>query len=610
MSKVTTVFMDKKESTDLYPPTLKGTCFFILIVALTVFVFAKLHKVTSQEITESVSVPGYGNVQGLIKKAFHGPYASFLAIPFAQAPIGPLRFKKPQELSSFSDWSNRTIIAKEFAPSCYNLKKTNGSFIQTYPESEDCLYLNIFVPLSKELKMPLKPLPVMVWIHGGGFIFGSAHRYLPEELVTSQSVIVVTIQYRLAILGFAQTTDPNEIPGNMGLYDQVMALKWIKNNIAHFGGNDNSITLFGESAGSISVGFHLISKQSIGLFNRAILQSGAPLTMMQVGTESVPLWMEKVAIELRCPIKARKLSKAKYATFKEETYKCLRDAPVQKLREIEFNLIFSKKSTGFLPATDHETGFFGDHPMELLKSENDPFVSNVTEILLGHNGGEGTMFMSIWLPDLFPKKTALPGNLSYELIREKIMQKVPDQKDKIEMIFKAIIDDVNPSQRKNISQIANKFNTYLGDAGFYCPNLHFMDSFLKKDTRKAYYYLFNARSERDAKTKFIWSEKAIHAEEIQFVFGFPFSKKEWKNYTSNERQLSLTMMKDWASFAESGSPRGDQWKACQDEEERNYMLYENNFIEPKSGLPENQCSEYFESTYEEIVNRYKYMDNI
>lgn len=615
MGKVTTVFMDSKESTDLYPPTLKGALFFLLVTALTAFVFIKLHQNTNQEPTQRVPIDGYANVQGLVKKAFNGHYAAFLGLPFAKPPIGELRFSKPVPMDRVANWANRTVFATKHAPSCHTMLKLNRKNNQSKsssgdPQSEDCLYLNVYVPLNKEHELPSKPLPVMVWIHGGAFVWGSAIQYDPSELVTYQSVIVVTIQYRLSILGFAQTTDPKQIPGNMGLYDQTMALKWVHEHIRRFGGDRNSITIFGESAGAISVGYHLISKQSVGLFNRAILQSGAPLTMMQVGSESGPLWMEKVAIELRCPIKSRKLSKAKYASFSEDTYRCLRAAPVEKLLKVELDLIAGKKCSGFSPSVDHDTGFFGNHPLELMKGEGDPFVPNVTEILLGHNGAEGTMFLHFVLPELFPKTADLPGNLSYELIRQKIMEKAPDKRNQIDLIYKALVDDVDPKQRKNISQIAARFNRYIGDAAFYCPNLHFMDKFLTNESRKAYYYLFNARPEKAAKSSFTWTKKAIHAEEIQFVFGRPFAKKEWTKFTPKERTLSMVIMEDWANFARSGVPRKDQWKSCQGEDERSHMSYEIDWTGVKSGLPENQCSEYFENTYEEIVSRYKYMGHL
>ncbi|KAB7496322.1 Carboxylesterase NlhH [Armadillidium nasatum] len=117
-----------------------------------------------------------------------------------------------------------------------------------------------------------KNLPVMVFIHGGGFMAGGADFYPPYALM-NRDIVLVTIQYRLGIFGFLSTED-SEMPGNMGLKDQQLALKWIKENIESFGGDSNRITIFGESAGGASVHYHILSPGSKGLFNRAILQSG------------------------------------------------------------------------------------------------------------------------------------------------------------------------------------------------------------------------------------------------------------------------------------------------------------------------------------------------
>ena len=116
----------------------------------------------------------------------------------------------------------------------------------------------------------------MVWIHGGGFFGGSAAGYIPSKLVTDGDVIVVVIQYRLGIFGFLSSGD-GVVAGNYGLFDQTLALKWVKVNIQAFGGDPDTITVFGESAGAGSIGFHLLSPYSMGLFQRAIQQSGTPL---------------------------------------------------------------------------------------------------------------------------------------------------------------------------------------------------------------------------------------------------------------------------------------------------------------------------------------------
>ena len=118
---------------------------------------------------------------------------------------------------------------------------------------------------------------MMIWIHGGGFTQGSASEYIPSELITENDVIVVVIQYRLGILGFLTSGDDLS-PGNYGLWDQTLAIRWVKDNIRAFGGDPDSLTIFGESAGAASVGYQILSPASRGLFSRAILQSGTPLS--------------------------------------------------------------------------------------------------------------------------------------------------------------------------------------------------------------------------------------------------------------------------------------------------------------------------------------------
>ena len=126
----------------------------------------------------------------------------------------------------------------------------------------------------------------MIWIHGGGFTEGSAISYVPSELVTENDVIVVVIQYRLGVLGFLSSGD-DVAPGNYGLMDQTLAIRWVKDNIRAFGGDPDSMTIFGESAGAASVGYQMLSPMSRGLFSRAILQSGTPLASWALDKDPV-----------------------------------------------------------------------------------------------------------------------------------------------------------------------------------------------------------------------------------------------------------------------------------------------------------------------------------
>lgn len=189
-------------------------------------------------------------------------YFDFRGIPYAQPPVGELRFRAPLPHPGWEGVRD----AKEHGANC-----PSGSVLGGLSYNEDCLFLNIYT------KSLTDNLPVMVWIHGGSFSGGSGNSlvYGPDYLV-DDGVMVVSINYRLGPLGFLSTGD-NNAPGNYGLKDAVLALKWIQDNIARFGGDPNRVTIFGESAGGAFVHYLILSPSARGLFNRAISQSGSAL---------------------------------------------------------------------------------------------------------------------------------------------------------------------------------------------------------------------------------------------------------------------------------------------------------------------------------------------
>ncbi|KAF5276536.1 hypothetical protein FQR65_LT03966 [Abscondita terminalis] len=221
-----------------------------------------------------------GDLRGKLCADHYGkPYYSFQGIPYAQPPLGDLRFKAPKEPQP---WSGIKDGTKEGNAS-YSRHMLFGNIIG----KEDCLYLNVYTPkLSTE---SLKP--VMFWIHGGAFVVGSGSTDIfgPDFLI-HEDVVIVTINHRLGLLGFLSMNDPMlEVPGNAGLKDQVMALKWVKLNIKNFGGDPNNITIFGESVGGCSVHLLMLSPMSKGLFHKAIIQSGTSIGNRGRGQNSSPL---------------------------------------------------------------------------------------------------------------------------------------------------------------------------------------------------------------------------------------------------------------------------------------------------------------------------------
>ncbi|XP_057332138.1 juvenile hormone esterase-like [Microplitis mediator] len=206
-----------------------------------------------------------GVVRGEILKTvgWKMEYASFKGIPYAKPPLGRRRFKPPEEMDPWIEI--RTTKAEP--PSC--VQWDHDASLRIYG-SEDCLYLNVY---STDLDLR----PVMVWIHFGAFMFGSLNSsYFGPDFLVEKDVVVVTMNYRLGAFGFLSLNHKDAM-GNAGLKDQVLALKWVQQNIINFGGDPDKVTIFGESAGGALVELHVLSKASRGLFRASIAMSGSPL---------------------------------------------------------------------------------------------------------------------------------------------------------------------------------------------------------------------------------------------------------------------------------------------------------------------------------------------
>uniref|UniRef100_A0A1Q3FSN1 Carboxylic ester hydrolase n=1 Tax=Culex tarsalis TaxID=7177 RepID=A0A1Q3FSN1_CULTA len=222
-----------------------------------------------------------GCLRGKIMEGYQsGSFNAFIGIPYAKPPTEGLRFSNPVRNEP---WKKGTVYnATEEKPMC--VQKNDLIPNAKVDGAEDCLYLNVYQPMVHGTSS--KPLPVMVYIHGGGFFAGGASPSIigPEYFMDTRRVILVTFQYRLGVFGFLSTGD-EVAPGNFGLKDQVMALQWVKQNIASFGGNPDLVTIFGQSAGGASVHMHMISPMSEGLFARAIMMSGNAIAPWNIPTE-------------------------------------------------------------------------------------------------------------------------------------------------------------------------------------------------------------------------------------------------------------------------------------------------------------------------------------
>ncbi|XP_076048047.1 juvenile hormone esterase-like [Oratosquilla oratoria] len=234
-----------------------------------------------------------GRLSGLKELTTKGrPFYSFRNIPFAKPPVGDLRFKDPEPAEG---WEG-TRDASAYPPRCIQ-QPIELMFLgyRAVAGEEDCLYLNVYTP-----KVDVSArLPVMVFIHGGAFFAGDSSLY-PPQILLERDVVLVVPQYRLGIFGFLSTED-SVIPGNFGFKDQTLALRWVQQNVAAFGGDPSRVTLFGESAGGASIHYQMFIPEAKGLFSRAIMQSGTALSGW--ARESIPLGLlaRKIASDVGCP---------------------------------------------------------------------------------------------------------------------------------------------------------------------------------------------------------------------------------------------------------------------------------------------------------------------
>ena len=292
----------------------------------------------------------------------------FHGIPYAEPPVGELRFQKP--------------VPKKSLPSPYDASKHGNICYQVkmFPDegmtySEDCLNLNVYAPAKRT-----QDLAVMVWIHGGGLSCGASNYYLSDTLAAYGDVIVVTINYRLTVWGFLSTGDENA-PGNIGLWDQHLAIKWVHDNIKSFRGDPNKVTVFGESAGGMSTTYQSLYGGNKGLYQRAIAQSGS-------------LWVTAIKDPKKDAIKLGKLVGCEQ-TESGSLVQCLQSLSADILDETMNNYtngLFSVP-VPFLPSIDGE--FFKEHPRNLLLSENDgrSFFSEI-DFMSGLCGEEGVTMLS------------------------------------------------------------------------------------------------------------------------------------------------------------------------------------------------------------------------
>lgn len=442
--------------------------------------------------------------KGRVKGVQVGPMRKFLGIPYAAPPIAASRWKAP---ASAAAWST-TRDASAFGPHCPQVASSFGIASTT----EDCLYLNVYTPTTNG------PFPVMVWIHGGGLLTGESDDYDPSALV-AKGIVVVTLNYRLGPLGFlshpALTAEGAGSSGNYGLMDQQAALQWVKTNIANFGGQASNVTIFGESAGGLSVLSHLASPLSAGLFHKAIVQSGAynltpPTLAVAEG------WGTNFGSAAGCPT---------------QTADCLRALPVAAVMA---NSAALQASGSTSPTVDNKvltrtivdaltTGNYNKVPVieGTNAHEYSPFSAYAIDTVLGRpiNADEYPTFIN----DFFGATLGAAVLAAYPLN-----------------------DSETPAQT---------YDNVLTDAVFSC-NGRKAAKLMEATGATVYAYEF---ADADAPVVFVLPPRAegfgaYHAADVQYVFPAARTIVYGAPFNAAQTSLSDAMVSYWSQFARTGNP--------------------------------------------------------
>ncbi|RIJ27000.1 carboxylesterase family protein [Henriciella mobilis] len=456
--------------------------------------------------TETPSVNVTTAPAGALQGVAEDGVTVYRGIPFALAPVGERRWAPPQ---AFPDWDG-VRDATEFGPACPQPGARPGSiYYEKLGEvNEDCLSLNVWVPDGAE------DAPVFVWIHGGSLVTGAGSQamYDGAKLARETGLIVVTINYRLGVLGYLahpglSAESPQNISGNYGLKDQVAALKWVERNIGAFGGNPDNVTIAGESAGALSVVLLMVSPEARGLFNKAVAQSAYMVSMAPLrGTRNGHPSAEEAGV-----------------AFQEKTGA----ASLGELREMDADKLVSIAGRAFVPFGVIDDVWITDQmPAAFDKGEQAK-----VPVLAGFNEGEirSLRFLLPPVPESDAYEAAIRA--SHGDLADRFLDTYPADKPEASML--ATTRDAMygwTAERLAASQTA---------AG-----------------QPSYFYFFDHTYPAADKLGL----RAFHAMEIPYVFGTLFDIPEpWPQAPrkQSERDLMKAMMHYWASFARTGTPSAE-----------------------------------------------------
>ncbi|XP_025262685.1 juvenile hormone esterase isoform X3 [Camponotus floridanus] len=478
-----------------------------------------------------------GKLIGIVEEGIYGDrYVAFRGIPYAKPPVGELRFKDPvppEPWSGSRDASKYGNVAVQI-----NVDKKSEII-----GDEDCLYLNVF---TTDIKSSEKR-PVMVWIHGGGFFFGSGDSsfYSPDYIV-EKDVLLITLNYRLGVLGFLNLY--NEVAtGNQGLKDVILALQWVQKNISEFGGDSENVTIFGESAGGAIVHYLTLSPLSEGLFHKAISQSGT-ITCPWAFTDPESCSTNKGFLL------AKKLGKM--TEDPKDVYEFLKMIDAKKLVETEKFLATEEERRQFLliftPTLDHESSnpVFSEDLMTFIhRGVKVPY-------LLGFTSCEGSYLLKSNDYGCISKEALSQVDSDFKLaIYPRVLAILPKIPITLYQLRSLYFGDKNISEES----VANYINL-LSDIFFFRGIMQTADIQMNNDNSgKTYLYQFSYESETSLMKKILNIDfpGVSHSEELCYLFypdiikelGLSVPAPDSKDYKMISR---LTQM--WTDFAKTGNP--------------------------------------------------------
>ncbi|XP_037302409.1 esterase B1 [Manduca sexta] len=514
-----------------------------------------------------------GTLEGqIVENEYGGSYCSFKGIPYAEPPVGDLRFKAPEPPLPYEGIRS----AKEFGNVCYQGTKNGG-----WRGSEDCLYLNVYTPSIE----PHKPWPIMFWIHGGSFKEGSGNDYLfaPEFLVR-HGVILVTFNYRLGPLGFL-CLHTEDIPGNAAMKDQVAALRWVKRNIRSFGGNPDNITIFGNSAGAACVCLHVISPMTKNLFKRAIAISGCATNWWTYTYDPIE---KAFALAESLGFRSKDV---------EELCKFFKELPVETLADVNLpsNIGNNASRTNifnnihFAVVSEQR---FGYNEVYFEGNINDVRTYNIhkgVEVMIGYNADEGVIVVPK-VNEYDELVDDINGNLELLIPTPLYKHCSINQHNEIGMKIKKYYFKNDRLTRESWEQLSKYFSmeTFVYDImqwiQFTCAE-------------KMYLYKFSCISERNIMSTRhgLFSstrnkEVVVHADELGYIFNAKVMDKVDKHSDVYRMIDNVTTL--FTNFAKYGNPTPDTslgvtWLP--------YKLNEQNYLDIG-----NQLTSKIEPDYEEI----------